>query len=222
MKILLLLMVAVAVAQSSPVAESEPVLPILREEASNSLLEAEEQVSNIAVVAESGPVPESEPVLPILGEEAIDSLLEEEEEVSDAALSTRSCMTGAFQGHCYLFFSSRKTAPEAEFFCRDNFPGGHLASVTNRDLHGKLMNLVIASSGDRVPTWIGAYNFKKTGRFLWLDGSFWSYSDWMSGEPNNLNNRQFCVEMGALGNSWWRDTECTQRQAFICSYPYSG
>lgn len=39
----------------------------------------------------------------------------------------------------------------------------------------------------------------QSGRFIWLDGSSWSYADWLPGRPNASSNVDNCVEV--LGES---------------------
>lgn len=41
----------------------------------------------------------------------------------------------------------------------------------------------------------------QTGRFIWLDGSRWTYADWLAGEPNNTSNLEDCVEVLAFGRT---------------------
>lgn len=37
--------------------------------------------------------------------------------------------------------------------------------------------------------------FSQTGRFVWLDGAHWNYTDWLTGEPNNTADVENCVEL---------------------------
>ncbi|XP_070694542.1 uncharacterized protein [Pempheris klunzingeri] len=132
--------------------------------------------------------------------------------------SYRSCVT--HEGKCYQFFKGPKSAPEAEFFCQEHFSGGHLASITSPNIHRELMNMMLAQNGAYTRSWIGGLRYLETGRFIWLDGSQWSYADWLSGEPNNTADMEDCVEVLAVGNGKFNDFTCRERQAFICSYPY--
>ncbi|KAG7463554.1 hypothetical protein MATL_G00177680 [Megalops atlanticus] len=128
----------------------------------------------------------------------------------------QSCGGVVISGRCYQFFRGPKKAADSEFFCQDNFPNGHLASVTSRFIHQQMMNLM-AQNGGYTHTWIGGFNYLKTGRFLWLDGSHWGYADWLHGEPNNTAGVEDCVEI--LSNGKFNDMPCWDLRAFICSYP---
>ncbi|XP_074515017.1 uncharacterized protein LOC141782493 isoform X2 [Sebastes fasciatus] len=121
---------------------------------------------------------------------------------------------------CYQFFKEPKRAADAEFFCQEHFAGGHLASITSQHIHREVMNMMLRQNGAYTRTWIGGLRFLETGRFLWLDGSRWSYADWLSGEPNNTSDVEDCVEVLAHGNGKFNDFTCREPQAFICSYPY--
>ncbi|KAJ8405943.1 hypothetical protein AAFF_G00308310 [Aldrovandia affinis] len=128
----------------------------------------------------------------------------------------QACGGVIISGRCYQFFRGPKKAYDSEFFCQDNFLNGHLASVTSRYIHLSMMKLM-AQNGGYTRTWIGGFNYLKTGRFLWLDGSSWGYADWLPGEPNNTADVEDCVEL--LSNGKFNDMPCWDLRAFICSYP---
>ncbi|XP_072300146.1 uncharacterized protein [Eucyclogobius newberryi] len=129
----------------------------------------------------------------------------------------RSCSGVALQGKCFQFFTNPKKAAEAEIFCQESSPGGHLASITSLNVHNEMMALMRRNGGTR-RTWVGGIRFLDTDRFVWLDGSHWGYADWLWGEPNNTSNLEECVEVLASGK--FNDFTCWEPQAFICSYPY--
>lgn len=47
-----------------------------------------------------------------------------------------------------------------QFFCQNNFPNGHLASVTNYEIHQQMMNLM-AQNGGYTRTWVGGLKYLK-------------------------------------------------------------
>lgn len=124
----------------------------------------------------------------------------------------RSCPGVVLGWKCFQFFQSPKTAADAEFYCQENFPDGHLASITSPVNHNEIMNLMRQNGGTR-RTWVGGLRFLDTGRFIWLDGSKWSYADWLLGEPNNTSNVENCLEVLASGK--FNDFTCWEPQAFI-------
>ncbi|XP_042337300.1 C-type lectin lectoxin-Thr1-like, partial [Plectropomus leopardus] len=132
----------------------------------------------------------------------------------------QSCCPGVIlEGKCYQFFREPKRAEDAQSFCQKHFPGGHLASITSRHVHREVMNMMLRQSGACTSTWIGGLRYLETGRFIWLDGSHWSYADWLSGDPHNPAHVEDCVELLPLGNGKFNDFTCWEPQAFICCYP---
>ncbi|KAK9537806.1 hypothetical protein VZT92_005385 [Zoarces viviparus] len=130
------------------------------------------------------------------------------------------CPGVTLEGKCYQFFRGPKRAADAEFFCQEHVAGGHLASITGQHIHREVMNMMLRQNGALTRSWIGGLRYLKTGRFIWLDGSHWSYADWLSGEPNNTADIEECVEVLAYGNGKFNDFTCWEPQAFICSYPH--
>ncbi|KAG5283517.1 hypothetical protein AALO_G00042940 [Alosa alosa] len=127
-----------------------------------------------------------------------------------------SCSGAIIDGRCHQFFRGPKEAADAEFFCQNNFPNGHLASVTNPYIHQQMMNLM-AQNGGYTRTWVGGLKYLKTGRFIWLDGAHWGYADWLPGKPNDTIGVEDCIEL--LSNGKFNDMPCWDLRAYICSYP---
>ncbi|XP_067373358.1 uncharacterized protein si:ch211-160b11.4 isoform X2 [Channa argus] len=138
----------------------------------------------------------------------------------DAQTGGSYCNGVILEGKCYLFFKGPKKAVDAEFFCQEHFPGGHLASITSHHIHREMMYMMLKQNGAYTRTWIGGLRYLETGRFIWLDGSQWVYDDWLVGEPNNTANLEDCVELLALGDGKFNDFTCWEPQAFICSFNY--
>ncbi|KAG8000566.1 Lectin, partial [Nibea albiflora] len=133
------------------------------------------------------------------------------------AIGLRSCPGVSYEGKCYEFFRGPKKAVDAELFCQQHFHGGHLASITSRNIHAKIMTMMKHQHGRDTRTWVGGLRYLDSGRFVWLDGSRWTYADWLSGEPNNTSNLEDCIEVLPTGK--FNDFTCREPQAFICSYP---
>ncbi|XP_017265639.1 FK506-binding protein 5 [Kryptolebias marmoratus] len=132
----------------------------------------------------------------------------------------RYCSGKLIEGKCYQFFKASKTYDDAELFCQNQSPGGHLASIASRSIHRDVMNLMLMQNGGYTRTWVGGRRDVNSNRFFWLDGSKWTYDDWLPGEPNDTAGVEDCVEVLALGNGLFNDYTCWTPQPFICSYPY--
>ncbi|XP_042365609.1 macrophage mannose receptor 1 [Plectropomus leopardus] len=67
--------------------------------------------------------------------------------------------------------------------------------------------------------WIGLKHNPTEGGYSWSDGTPLSHTNWGSGEPNNHEGREECVEMVSSTNgtiSWWNDLNCDAHQDWIC------
>uniref|UniRef100_A0A3B4Z7C8 Uncharacterized LOC103358252 n=1 Tax=Stegastes partitus TaxID=144197 RepID=A0A3B4Z7C8_9TELE len=130
---------------------------------------------------------------------------------------TVACKGEIINGNCYEFNPTPLAFQDAQERCRALAPNAELASVTSVDLHSRLVSLV-TKGGESHPvlTWLGATI--KNQQASWVDGSQWSYSDWMPGHPNVHTDKPVCVEMFKIDESWWTAADCELKRASICSY----
>ncbi|XP_043965978.1 uncharacterized protein LOC122827275 isoform X3 [Gambusia affinis] len=129
-----------------------------------------------------------------------------------------ACNGEMISGKCYEFNPNMLSYKDAQAFCRNLAPDADLASITNRDLHSRLVSLVTKGGGNNpVLTWLGG--IVKNQQASWVDGSKWSYSDWMPGHPNIHADKPACVEMFKIDESWWSVADCELKRASLCSYP---
>uniref|UniRef100_A0A3Q3L938 C-type lectin domain-containing protein n=1 Tax=Labrus bergylta TaxID=56723 RepID=A0A3Q3L938_9LABR len=129
---------------------------------------------------------------------------------------TVACKGEVINGNCYEFNPTPLAFQDAQDLCRALAPNAELASVTNGDLHSRLVSLV-TKGGESNPmlTWLGGMVKEAS----WVDGSEWKYSDWMPGHPNIHTDKPVCVEMFKIDQSWWTAVDCELKRASICSYP---
>nr|XP_046179324.1 uncharacterized protein LOC124010723 [Oncorhynchus gorbuscha] len=131
--------------------------------------------------------------------------------------SEKECIGEVIDGHCYQFNPTLMTFSEAESSCSILSPHGHLASVTNGDLHSRLVSMVTRATKSPVLTWLGGVVKDKQSE--WTDGSPWGYSDWMPGHQDTQTDKQACLEMFRIDESWWTAVDCELKRASICSFP---
>ena len=63
-------------------------------------------------------------------------------------------------------------------------------------------------------TWIGLHrDAKEKSRWLWVDGSLATFTNWNRGEPNNLN--EHCGMIYRVSGKW-NDAYCSSRIKYIC------
>ena len=108
----------------------------------------------------------------------------------------------------YKLFLEARTFSSAKQRC-ESF-GAHLVSITNAGEQTFLDRLVGRAA---VHLWIGAWDEHHEGNWRWLDGSAWSYTNWIHGEPNG-GRRENYVEWKR--GSGWNDVNSDPKQGFLC------
>ncbi|XP_037552286.1 lectin [Nematolebias whitei] len=143
-----------------------------------------------------------------------------EPSIARVQTQTATCTGKIINNKCYQFNPLQLAFKDAQALCRNLAPKAELASVTNSDLHSSLVSLV-TNDGQSNPvlTWLGAT--VKNQQASWVDGSEWSYTDWMPGHPNIHTEKLVCVEMFKIDERWWTAADCELKRASICSYPVS-
>ena len=100
------------------------------------------------------------------------------------------------QVKCFKYFTSKKIHTDAEADCQAL--GGHLASIHSIEEH----NFIIQMASDYF--WAGGVDANHDGVWVWLDGSNWDYSKWLSGQPDG--NEYFLIISEEVGGDW---RDCT-------------
>ncbi len=76
-------------------------------------------------------------------------------------------------------------------------------------------------------TWIGLHDLKHNGQWSWTDCTAVDYLNWAPGQPNILNNGQYCVNLYSDNELdfptvkyQWNDWYCdSSMRAFVCKRP---
>ncbi|XP_065683392.1 uncharacterized protein LOC100215503 isoform X1 [Hydra vulgaris] len=121
--------------------------------------------------------------------------------------------------YCYLFHSITATLQGQSWYdsllsCQRY--GGNLLSVADNTENTFISDQFKDTTIKNQHYWIGLNDIQKEGIFVWSDNStskfrFWNYR---SGEPNNWNNNEDCVE--ATYDGRWNDNSCDRLFGFIC------
>ncbi|XP_077326157.1 CD209 antigen-like protein C [Lithobates pipiens] len=119
-----------------------------------------------------------------------------------------SCEIGwlEFEDHCYFFSDFELNWANAEKMCLNR--ESHLVIVNNEAEQNFLTN----DHNGRI-SWIGLTNLEMNNTFTWVDGTGLSYQFWHSGEPNNLANKEGCVQ---ILSERWNDSICGLKFFAIC------
>jgi len=84
--------------------------------------------------------------------------------------------------------------------------GGYLATITSSNQNAALLSAFSTKvAGSAV--WIGYKRVSSGGAFAWADGSTSTYTNWVSGEPNNQNGCEICTQL-FISTGQWNDYAC--------------
>ena len=115
-------------------------------------------------------------------------------------------------GHTYLLCTSAKTWWDARNFCLQF--GMDFVSITSANENSWLFNQAGPISQSK--WWTGLNDQSNEGSFVWTTGEPAGYSNWHSGEPNNLGNED-CMQIFRFGWDYtWNDEPCGQPFKFVC------
>ncbi|XP_029472258.1 regenerating islet-derived protein 4-like isoform X1 [Rhinatrema bivittatum] len=140
---------------------------------------------------------------------------------AEGAVVARSrCPSGWFfyKSNCYGYFRFKLSWAEAEFECQSYGHGAHLASILD-DAEGNIIASHISAYPKTSDVWLGLHDPEQNRRWKWNDGSMYSFRSWKAGEPNNLNQSEYCGELTIETNyKQWNDAPCDSESFFICKF----
>ena len=108
------------------------------------------------------------------------------------------------QGSCYKLFSKANSWSAAKSACEAL--GAKLAVLNAPSENQAVGEKITGGQG----AYIGLYrNPKDKARWLWVDQSRATYTNWDGGEPNNHGGSENCVHMRAKATGYkWNDLPC--------------
>ncbi|XP_067437282.1 CD209 antigen-like protein E isoform X2 [Thunnus thynnus] len=112
-----------------------------------------------------------------------------------------------FSGSFYYISSNMKTWNESRTDCLQRWAD---LVVVNSEEEQEFINQY------RKTMWIGLTDSEREGTWKWVDGTPLTTSFWHSGEPNNTNKSEDCVETKFRDKNSWNDAVCGNRNSWIC------
>jgi hypothetical protein len=130
----------------------------------------------------------------------------------DDGITLCGCEDAEFEGHNYLFCAMPENWLAALTTCVS--AGYNLVSIGGSLENAFVFDTANSISNDR--WWLGLNDILQEGTFIWPDGSPVTYTNWGSGEPNNLGNED-CGQINRYyPDDTWNDEPCINRLFFIC------
>lgn len=92
--------------------------------------------------------------------------------------------------------------------------GGYLATLTNADENAWVYDNVVVpmfgtGAGETDQAWLGGFqpagSTEPAGGWEWVTGEAWSYTNWGSGEPNDVNGVEDHLTINRFGDWTWND-----------------
>nr|QNH72455.1 toxin candidate TRINITY_DN20954_c6_g1_i3.p1 [Ceriantheomorphe brasiliensis] len=125
-----------------------------------------------------------------------------------------------FNGHCYYFYPWTTTNwSQARKNCL--YKGADLVSIHSPEEQAFISDWVerINDALGVKNVWLGGNDIAVEGTFKWSDKSYWGYTNWYSGQPNNAGGNEDCMAMWnpVTYSGKWFDRICTQTDLrYIC------
>ena len=124
------------------------------------------------------------------------------------------CDGTVVNGRCYKAFKADKKWADAETACKAWGGDGHLASIADGGENTAVRAAANSACGTTVAAFIGANDIVTEKTFLWTDGSKFVFTNWATGEPNNIGEEDV-TEQGVDGK--WNDLKAADlRACYVC------
>uniref|UniRef100_A0A8C6SSY8 C-type lectin domain-containing protein n=1 Tax=Neogobius melanostomus TaxID=47308 RepID=A0A8C6SSY8_9GOBI len=104
----------------------------------------------------------------------------------------------------YTYISTRKSWEDARSYCRQHHTD--LAMIEDESENTAVASVLVSNQW----AWMGLYR----QAWRWSDDSDSQFTNWQSGEPNNVGGAQHCVLK--FKSHQWNDRSCSNKHKFIC------
>ncbi|GAA6093471.1 macrophage mannose receptor 1-like [Tachysurus ichikawai] len=108
----------------------------------------------------------------------------------------------------YVYFPQLMSWNAAQSYCRQQY--GDLATITTEEENQRAVSI-----WQYYVSWIG---LTRTGTWQWSDGEELNFTKWYTGQPDYKPPGKSCA---ALNSQGWRNYDCDNNFAFICSRSFT-
>ncbi len=124
-----------------------------------------------------------------------------------------------YNGHYYYVYNvdTIETWEEAQKFCESQ--GGYLATIINQEENHAIFTYLENQGIDNA--YFGATDKNMEGKWEWVTGEPFVYSNWASGEPNNEFGQEDYIMFYYSSNGEWNDgyaVDVPTANVFICEW----
>ena len=125
-------------------------------------------------------------------------------------------ITALTSGGCYSVTPTAGTWFDAVNYCQQQ--GAHLATIDTQAVNDAATAFLTSAGYSSASIWIGLNDIAAALTFTWINGSAVSFTDWLSGEPNNNQNIENCVAMNTAQSGQWYDVNCASQFHALCQW----
>ncbi|XP_044065173.1 C-type mannose receptor 2-like isoform X2 [Siniperca chuatsi] len=123
-------------------------------------------------------------------------------------LFTGFCVASASFPNIYYFVREKMTWQKARAYCISEHT--ELVQILSTENVTTMMNTPTRGYTDKA--WMGLY--ENTTKWTWVDETIAKYSNWKTGQPDNVHANEFCVTMNNDG--YWNDCNCSEVKPSVC------
>ena len=152
--------------------------------------------------------------------DAVMASSDDEDEIPDELIardvsiaSSTSCPTYwmLYGGKCYYFHTGKKSWAAARSYCQGK--GGDLARADTSSRNSFITHLTYGVAY----VWIGLSDRANERHFHWVGtDEHAEYENWKTGQPDNFEGNEDCVETNWQAPGRWNDRNCATAYRFVC------
>ena len=123
------------------------------------------------------------------------------------------CSAAKYNGNIYLVLTDKCNWYEA--YSRCEALGGHLATITSEE-EQLFVTSYVKSFKKQWYVWLGGYSDGQ--EWHWVTGELFEYTDWIEGEPDNDNGKEWFLDIKYDFEWKWNDAPVLAQYVYLCEF----